>query len=154
MTLLTQDLMTRMKDEAETEGGRRPTGVSASGDRPSKAGPDPEVVAKPTRRRFSAKYRLRIVREADGCKAPGEVGALLRREGLYSSLLSAWRRQRDEGALAELRTRKRGPKAKLVDPEVKQLRRENARLQRQLKQAEAVIEVQNKVAEIKMANRD
>ena len=128
-----------------TEGGRRPTGVSASDRTP---GPDPEVVAKPTRRRFSAEYRLRVVREADACKAPGEVGALLRREGLYSSLLSAWRRQRDAGALAELRTRKRGPKAKVVDPQVKQLKRDNARLQRQLKQAEAVIEIQKKVAEI------
>ena len=89
------------KDMAETEGARRASGVSASG---GAAGPpDPEVAEKPKRRRFSAEYRLRIVREADACKEPGEIGALLRREGLYSSLLTAWRRQRDEGALEGLR---------------------------------------------------
>ena len=110
--------------------------------------PDPEVVEKPKRRRFSAEYRLRIVREADACKAPGEVGALLRREGLYSSLLSAWRRQRDEGALANLRSKKRGPKPKAVDPRVKRLERENVRLRRRLEQAETIIEIQKKVAGI------
>jgi transposase len=72
-------------------------------------GPLPsEVAEKPKRRRLSAEYRLRIVREADACKVPGEMGALLRREGPYSSLLTAWRRQRDEGALEGLRSKKRG----------------------------------------------
>jgi transposase-like protein len=134
------------KDEVspETEGARRATGVFGDGAAPA----DPEVPAKAKRRRFSTEYRLRILREADACKASGELGALLRREGLYSSLLSVWRRQREEGALVALRARKRGPKAKLVDPRVKQLERENARLQRRLKQAEAIIEVQKKVAEI------
>ena len=106
------------------------------------------MVEKPKRRRFSAEYQLRIVREADACKAPGEVGALLRREGLYSSLLSAWRRQRDAGALASLRSKKRGPKRKAVDPRVSRLERENARLRQQLEQAETIIEIQKKVAGI------
>ena len=76
------------------------------------------------------------------------MGALLRREGLYSSLLSAWRRQRDAGALASLRSRKRGPKPKPVDPRVKRLEREVMQLRRQLEQAETIIEIQNKVAGI------
>ena len=130
-----------MKEMAETEGARRASGVSAIG---AGSVPDPEVVEKPKRRRFSAEYRLRIVREADVCKAPGEVGALLRREGLYSSLLSAWRRQRDAGALASLRSRKRGPKPKPVDPRVKRLEREVMQLRRQLEQAETIIEIRPK----------
>lgn len=133
-----------MKDAAETEGARRASGVSAG----AGASPDPEVVAKPKRRRFSAEYRLKILKQAEACKAPGELGALLRREGLYSSLLSAWRRQREQGALAELGARKRGPKPKAVDPRVKELEKQNARLQRKLKQAEMIIEVQKKVHEI------
>ena len=135
--------VSEMKDAAETEGARRATGVSADG-----GVPDPEVVAKAKRRRFSAEYRLKILRQADGCKAPGELGALLRREGLYSSLLSTWRRQREQGALVALRARKRGPKPKAVDPRVKELEKQNARLQRKLKQAEMIIEVQKKVHEI------
>jgi len=106
------------------------------------------VVAKAKRRRFSAEYRLKILRQADACKAPGELGALLRREGLYSSLLWTWRRQREQGALVALRARKRGPKPKAVDPRVKELEKQNARLQRKLKQAEMIIEVQKKVHEI------
>ena len=136
--------VSEMKDAAETEGARRATGVSADGG----GVPDPEVVAKAKRRRFSAEYRLKILRQADACKAPGELGALLRREGLYSSLLSTWRRQREQGALAELRARRRGPKPKTVDPRVKELEKQNARLQRKLKQAEMIIEVQKKVHEI------
>ncbi len=134
-----------LKDMAETEGARRASGVSATGARDV---PDPEVAEKPKRRRFSAEYRLRIVREADSCKESGEIGALLRREGLYSSLLAAWRRQRDASALAGLRSKKRGPKAKAVDPRVKGLERENARLKRKLEQAETIIDIQKKVAGI------
>jgi transposase-like protein len=139
---------TEMKRPAETEGARRATGVSASGGEKGSLAPDPEVVAKPKRRRFSAKYRLRILKEAERCKRPGEIGALLRREGLYSSLLTTWRRQRDEGALAELGRRKRGPKPRVVDPRIRQLEKENARLQRKLKQAETIIEIQKKVADM------
>ena len=131
-------------DLAETEGARRASGVSATGG----AAPDPEVPAKAKRRQFSAEYRLRVLREADGCKVPGDVGALLRRESLYSSHLVLWRRQREAGALSGLRSQKRGPKPKAQDPRVKQLEKENARLQRRLKQAETIIEIQKKVAGI------
>jgi len=129
-----------VKDVAETEGARRATGVSA-GDHP-----DPEVPERAKRRQFSAEYKLRILREADACKGSGEIGALLRREGLYSSHLVLWRRQRETRALTGMRARKRGPKPKEVDPRVKQLERENVRLQRRLKQAETIIEIQKKVA--------
>jgi transposase-like protein len=131
-----------MKDVAETEGARRATGVSASG---GDGRVSPEVVAKAKRRRFSAEYRLEILKQADACKGAGEIGALLRREGLYSSLLSTWRKQREQVALASLRGRKRGPKPKAVDPRVKQLEKENGRLQRQLKQAVTIIEIQKKL---------
>jgi transposase-like protein len=114
----------------------------------SRAPPDVEVLEKAKRRRFSAEYRLDIVRKADACKEAGQIGALLRREGLYSSQLVLWRRQRDAGALGAMRQQKRGPKAKVVDPEVTALTKENARLQRKLTQAEAIIEVQKKIAEI------
>ena len=135
-----------MKDSAETEGARRATGVSAGG------GPgvvaDPEVVERAKRRQFSPEYKLRVLREADGCRGEGEIGALLRREGLYSSHLTTWRRARETGALAGMRARKRGPKGRAEDPRVKQLTRENVRLQRQLKQAVTIIEIQKKVAGI------
>ena len=133
-----------VKGATETEGARRATGVSVDAD----GAPDPEVVAKPKRRRFTAEYRLKVLRQADACKAAGELGALLRREGLYSSLLSTWRRQREQGALVALRACKRGPKPKAVDPRVKEQEKQIARLQRKLKQAEMIIEVQKKVHEI------
>ena len=100
------------------------------------------------RRRFSAAYRLRILKQADACKKPGEVGALLRREGLYSSLLTNWRREREAGALREMRERRRGPKRRSVDPRLKQLEVENRRLQRKLQRAETIITLPKKVAEI------
>jgi len=107
--------------------------------------PDPEVIPRAQRRRFTAEYKLRILREADACKEPGEVGALLRREGLYSSHLVLWRRQREQAAQAQLRLRKRGPKAKVEDPRVKQLEREKAQVERRLKHAETIIEIQKKI---------
>ena len=110
--------------------------------------PDPEVPAKAQRRRFSAEYPLRILKQADACKKPGELGALLRREGLYSSLLTNWRRQQEHGALRDLRGRRRGPKPRPSDPRVKQLEAENRRLQRKLQRAETIITLQKKVAEI------
>ena len=110
--------------------------------------PDPEVPAKARRRRFSAEYRLRILKQADACKKSGELGTLLRREGLYSSLLTNWRRQREQGALQEMRGRRRGPKPRPVDPRVRQLEAENRRLQRKLQRAETIITLQKKVAEI------
>ena len=106
---------------------------------------------KPVRRRFDAAYKQRIVEEADGCSQPGELGLLLRREGLYSSQLSTWRRQRDEGVLAGLTPKQRGRKAKKKDAaalENERLHRENERLAQRLKQAETIIEVQKKVSEM------
>ena len=109
--------------------------------------PDPEVAARPKRRRFTAEYKLGILKQADACKGPGEIGALLRREGLYSSHLVLWRRQREEAAQSQLKARKRGRKPKVhQDPRVKQLERENARLQRRLKRF--LLEIQRKAAEI------
>jgi transposase-like protein len=110
--------------------------------------PDPAVEAKPKRRRFTAEYKLRILREVERAKGSGDVGAILRREGLFSSHLTQWRRDRDRVAKVGLAARKRGPTAKAVDPKVKQLERENARLERKLKQAETIIDLQKKVAEI------
>jgi transposase-like protein len=107
----------------------------------------PEVVQLPQRRKFSAEYRLRILREADACSKRGELGALLRREGLYSSHLVDWRRQRDEGLLQSLTPRQRGRKpAHPAEVENQQLRKENARLNEELGKARLVIDVQGKVS--------
>ena len=114
-------------------------------------GSSPEVAEKARRRRFEATYKLRVLEEADRCTEPGQLGELLRREGLYSSHLSAWRRQRDDGALDALAPKKRGRKAKRKDAvtlENERLTRENERLAERLRQAEAIIEVQKKVSEM------
>jgi len=111
--------------------------------------PDPEVVPRAKRRRFTAGYKLRVVEEADRCSEPGEVGALLRREGLYSSHLSNWRRQRAEGQLRALAERKRGRKAQEQQVhELDELRREKEQLQVRLQQAELIIEVQKKLSQL------
>lgn len=110
---------------------------------------DPEVAEKATRRRFTAEYKARIVREADVCAEPGQIGVLLRREGLYSSHLAEWRRLRDEGSLAGL-SQKRGRKLK-HDPqqlENAKLQREVDRLSERLRKAELIIAAQKKIAEI------
>ena len=111
--------------------------------------PDPEVTAKARRRRFTAKYKLRILREADALSESGSVGEMLRREGLYSSHLAKWRAARERGELAALAPRKRGrkptPGREILD-ENRRLARENARLKKKLAQAEAIIDVQKKVA--------
>ena len=130
----------------ETEGARRATGVSPAG--APEGVPDPAVEAKPQRRRFTAEYKLRILREVDRAKEPGEVGAILRREGLYSSLLSVWRRDRDRVAKAGLTARKRGPKAKAKDPKVKQLEREIAKLRRRNERVELMLSIQKKASEL------
>lgn len=111
--------------------------------------PDPEVTERPVRRRFTTDYKLRILEEADTCNKTGEMGALLRREGLYSSSLATWRRQRREGTLAGLSPKKRGRKGDdEATREIKRLRRENERLRRQLEQAKTVIEVQKKLSNV------
>lgn len=118
-------------------------------DPPSVAAAETEVLAKAQRRRFTAEYKRRIVREADRCTRAGDVGALLRREGLYSSLLSSWRAARDRGELEGLAPKKRGPKATAPDPRDKKLReleRETARWKKRAERAEALVELQKKVA--------
>jgi len=111
--------------------------------------PDPEVAPWAKRRRYTAEYKLRIVEEADNSSEPGEIGALLRREGLYSSHLSKWRRQRAEGQLQALAERKRGHETREQQmKKVEELRRENERLQMRLQQAELIIEVQKKLSQL------
>jgi len=110
-----------------------------------------EVPEKPQRRRFPAKYKLRILREADACKNPGEVGALLRKEGLYSSHLSSWRKARERGELAGLAPKKRGPAAQQPDPrdrKIAEQEREIARWKARAERAEGLVEVQKKVAQL------
>ena len=132
-----------------TEGTRRGTGVAAILGEPN--APDPEVLENKPRRRFSAKYKLRILNEADACTEPGQIGALLRREGLYSSNLTTWRRQRDEGQVKGLSPKRRGRKFKDVNPlsqRVAELERETQQLRDKLKKAELIIEFQKKISEI------
>ena len=110
-----------------------------------------EVPEKARRRRFDQAYRLRIVEEADRCSELGQIGELLRREGLYSSQLATWRRQRSEGSLSESNSKKRGRKPKKPDAaqaKLEQLLREKESLEKRLRQAEAIIEVQKKVSEL------
>ena len=110
--------------------------------------PDPEVAATAKRRRFTAQYKRSILAQADACREKGAIGALLRREGLYSSHLTTWRRQREQGELKGLAPKKRGRKP-TVNPlaeENQRLQRENARLRGQLQQAETIIDVQKKIS--------
>ena len=119
--------------------------------RPLQPVPDPEVSDKPRRRRHSAKYKLKILRELDGCREPGQIGAVLRREGLYSSHISEWRKKRAAGELRALTPRKAGRKPKPHNPqeaEYVRLQRENARLKEELRKAQLIIEVQKKVSEM------
>jgi transposase-like protein len=110
--------------------------------------PNTEVVVKAKRRLFTAEYKLRILRELDGSQGTGETGALLRREGLYSSHLTSWRRQRERGELDGLAPQKRGPKMDPQAVELTKLERENERLRERLRQAELIIDVQKKVAQM------
>src|SRR5574342_903269 len=108
--------------------------------------PKTEVVAKAKRKQFSAAEKLRILREVDACQGSGEIGALLRQEGIYSSYLTTWRRQRERGELDGLAPQNRGPKPDPQAIEIARLRRENERLQEKLRRAELIIDVQKKVA--------
>ncbi len=113
--------------------------------------PSTEVTEKPVRRRFSTEYKLRILAETDACNEMGQIGELLRREGLYDSILSTWRKQRKEGMLAGLEPKRRGRKPKKKNPladEVAKLQRENQNLKNKLRKAELVIDVQKKVSEM------
>ena len=138
----------------EAEGARRATGASPAGEMSGEgSGPDPEVVAVAKRRSYTAAYKQRILREAEVAKAKGggEVGALLRREGLYSSHLDTWRRQRERGELAGLAPKKRGRKAKEINPlakRVAELERNERRLLRKLQQQQVMLDIQKKVSEL------
>ena len=111
--------------------------------------PDPEVVPQAKRRQFSAQYKLRILEEADRCTERGQIGELLRREGLYSSYLSKWREQRARGQLQGLAPQKRGRPAQAgAATELARLRQENKQLRTQLEQAEIIIDVQKKLSKL------
>ena len=130
---------------ADTGGGRRPTIV------PAPVAMSPELLVRPRRRTFSAKDKLRILADVDAATPSGGIGVILRREGIYSSLLTDWRRQRDAGVYGALSPAKRGPKAAPLNPLAAELaiaRAETVRLQRRLDRAEAIIDLQKKVAEL------
>lgn len=146
---------------AGTEGGRRPTGVpapaspkirSASG-RVIEQGPaglpNPQVLERPVRRQFTKAYKLEVLARIDASEGTGQIGKIFRREGLYSSHLTSWRQQRDQGLLQTPVAGKRPtPIASVPDQSVAQLQRENARLQARLQQAELILEIQKKASEI------
>ncbi len=137
------------KASRATEGARRASGDARDAAGRNGDGPDPEVAVMASRRRFSTEYKRRIVGEADKCTKAGEVGALLRREGLYSSNLSAWRRESAAGNLGGTGLVKRGPKAQpkdVRDKRIAELERETRQLKRKLSQAETIIGIQKKVA--------
>jgi transposase len=151
-----EHVMSLTEDRSNGGGGRgaeRAAGErsAAAAGRDAPAGvPDPELVERARRRRFSAEYKLRVVREADGCTRPGEIGALLRREGLYSSLLTEWRRARDAGALDALE-RPRGRKAAHpLEAENAELRCRAERAEGELAKAQRVIEVQGNVSALRV----
>ena len=141
---------------AERSGGERSepqrsaaTAEAGAAAAASASRPDPEVVAKPNRRTYTAEYKQRILEETEVAAATrGGVGALLRREGLYSSLLHVWRREREQGIRGALTPQKRGPKSKRdpMEEENQKLRRQNARLTEDLRKAHIIIDVQKKVA--------
>ena len=130
-------------EEPERRGDERSEAPRSGGSFPIEPGgqpvaPDPEVSARHTRRRFTTAYKLEMLRRADACTGHGELGTLLRKEGLYSSHLITWRRQRERG----LTPKKRGRKAVPVDPAMKKLEQENRRLTTRLKKAEALLDFQ------------
>jgi transposase len=143
--LLTAERREAGRSEADRSGA---VGKTVAPEPPSPTQPDPQVVPTAKRRAFTAEYKLAILAEADAAAAqPGGIGALLRREGLYSSHLVTWRRERQAGMLRGLTPHKRGPKSKRnpQDEEIQKLRRENQRLTEELRKAAIVIDVQKKV---------
>ena len=145
---------------AGTEGGRRPTGVPAAAGAKIRPGsdptipdappvrPDPQVVERPVRRTFTKAYKLDVLRQVDACTKDGQIGEILRREGLYSSNVRSWRFQYKHGRLDTPASGKRAAKPAAQDLRVPQLQRENARLQARLQQAELILEIQKKASEI------
>jgi transposase-like protein len=136
----------RIEDPASLPGGRSSAVERRVGAPSGETEPDPEVPERARRRQFTAEYKERIVREADACRASGEIGALLRREGLYSSNLVAWRRQLREHGVQGLARKKRGPATKeRPSAREQQLEREKKALEKKLAKAELIIEFQKKV---------
>jgi len=144
MTALLKSSMINVSSlsEAVTEGARRATGETASGGAPHD---DPEVVAIARRRQFSGSEKRRLLAEADRCRAAGTIGAFLRREHIYSSMLSSWRKQMDASDRVALAPKKRGPKPDPSARQNEQLNREIARLRRKLERAEIIIDAQKKL---------
>ena len=139
----------------EMEGARRATGISSTaalrGSGVKAVVSDPEALEKASRRSYTAEYKRRILRETEVCKEQGQLGALLRREGLYSSNLTAWRRQAERGTLDALSSKKRGPKARRPDPSVRRITEQEKEIQKlraRLRKAELIIEAQKTIAEI------
>jgi len=139
----------------EMEGARRATGISSTaalrGSVVKNVLPNPEVPEKASRRSYTTEYKRLILREAEVCKEQGQLGALLRREGLYSSNLTAWRRQVERGTLEALSSKKRGPKARKPDPSVRRITEQEKEIQKlraRLRKAELIIDAQKKIAEI------
>ena len=126
------------------QGARRATGDTSSG----AATPDPEVAAVAKRRQFSMAEKRRILADADRCKKPGELGTLMRREGIYASHLSNWRKHRADADRAALAPRKRGPKSDAQARQIKHLNRDNDRLRRKLERADLIIEAQKKLCAV------
>jgi transposase len=135
----------------EMEGARRATGISST------AAPNPEVSEKASRRSYTAEYKRHILKEAEGCKKQGQIGTLLRREGLYSSNLTSWRHQAEKGTLDALSSKKRGPKARKADPSVRRIAEQEKEIQKlhaKLRKAELIIDAQKKIAEFFQLLRD
>ena len=150
----TKDRSEKVSVGVALEGARRATDEAT---RKINSVPDPEVAAKRDRRRFTTKYKLQMLEQADQCRTPGETGALLRREGLYSSHLSNWRRLRREGTLQRLSAQKRGPKPAVDTAEkrkIARLRKQNEKLQRELEKAHTIIDVQKKLSKILSMTED
>ena len=145
----------------EMEGARRATGISSTASLRGSGGktvvPNPEVPEKARRRSYTAEYKRLILREAEVCKEQGQVGALLRREGLYSSNLAAWRHQVERGTLDALSSKKRGPKARKPDPSVRLITEQEKEIQKlrvRLRKAELIIDAQKKIAAIFQLSSD
>jgi transposase len=149
--VLTSGLKILVGEEGTRRGNSSPARNRTSGPEGLSVVPNPEVPEKAVRRTFSAEYKRRILREAEACKEPGQLGAFLRREGLYFSNLTTWRRQAEKGTLAGLSPKKRGPIKRRPDPSLRriaELEKENRKLSHKLKQAELIIEAQKKIAQI------
>ena len=150
-----ESMIIQERNLEKMEVGQRPESIfSRTPNQPSlnhQSIPDPEVPEKAIRRKYPGEYKLRILKEAETCTLPGQLGALLRREGLYSSNLTTWRHQKELGMLEALSPKKRGPKTLKRNPlalKVAQLEREIQRLHQKLHQAEMIIDVQKKISEI------